>query len=181
MKALRWAAVAALLAVVLSSAPAAADSQTFQDARGEAKASIDIHSVRVVNGQPGDRRIRFAVWQRRLLAGDHVDVWVDTRSAHPGPEYRVGGIANSDGFGIVRVRTWEGRRHVHVVKCPRLRLIGGQEDPGDLTRFVIPRRCLGSPGAIRVSVRTLRHTTSGNVHDWAPRRHRFYASVAALG
>lgn len=169
--------VAVMALVAAMAVPAIGETRTFHDRRGDVSASVDIRGVKVVNGAPGDRRIKVTVYQRHLLGGDEIDIWVDTRSAHPGPEYRVGAKANTDALGVLRVRSWGGRGH--LIRCSQLDVRSDQFASGDRSRFLIPRRCLGSPGAIRISVRVQRDTSSGSVRDWAPRRHVFFGRVGA--
>src|SRR5262245_30290605 len=118
MRGSRWAAATVATAAIVAAAAgqAMAQSRTFQDPRGDVRASVDIHQVRVANGSAVKHAVRIFVTQRDLHPGDAIDVWLDTDAGHPGPEYRAGGYANSDSLGLVKVRSWNdpGR----VVKAP---------------------------------------------------------------
>ena len=172
----RWTAATAAAILIASAGAATADRQTFEDQHGNVAASVDIHQVTVVNGSAAHHRVKIVVRQRDLRAGDEIDVWIDTRPANPGPEYRAGAKANSDALGLLAVRTWSSRGH--VVAAPRFVARSNAFAPGDRTVFLIPRGAIGDPGAIRVSARVQRQKPHGWVRDWAPRWHRFYDWVA---
>jgi hypothetical protein len=177
MRRMRWSvgvAITGVLAVSMGSA--SAETQTFRDQRGEVSASVDIHRVKVINGSASTHRVKVVVTQRRLKGGDEIDVWIDTKRANPGPEYRAGVKANTNALGLLMVRRWGSPGQ--VVACPRFRATSDQFRPGNWTRISIPRRCLADPGAIRVSARVRRHAADGWVRDWAPKRHVFYDWVA---
>jgi hypothetical protein len=149
-----------------------ADRETFDDEQGNVAASVDIHHVTVVNGSATHHSLKVIVVQRDLQGGDDIDVWIDTRPANPGPEYRAELTANTDSFGLLKVRTWASRGQ--VVKAPRLIAHSDSTVPGDRSVLIIPRRAVGDPGAIRVGVRVQRHTPHGLVRDWAPTWRSFY-------
>ena len=98
MKALRLGAVlVAATLVVLTPSAATAATRWFSDVHGDVVSSVDIHRVRVINGEPGNPAVRVTVVQRELRAGDGFNVWIDTVAANPGPEFRAAWFANSDG------------------------------------------------------------------------------------
>jgi hypothetical protein len=168
-----WAAgLAAAALLAATGGTAIADRETFDDEQGNVAASVDIHHVTVVNGSATHHSVKIVVLQRDLRGGDAIDVWIDTLPANPGPEYRAGLKANTDAFGLLKVRTWSSRGH--IVKAPRLIARSDATVPGDRSVLIIPRRALGDPSAIRMSVRVLRHTPHGWVRDWAPTWHKFY-------
>jgi hypothetical protein len=175
----RWTAcvTAVLLAATAGTAGTAlGDRQVFEDDHGNVAASVDVHEVIVVNGTASHHRVRIVVEQRELEPGDEIDVWIDSNSANPGPEYRAGAKANTDAFGLLKVQRWGSRGR--VVDAPRFVVHSDATTPIDSTVFLIPRHAIGDPGAIRVSARVQRQTPHGWVRDWAPVWHGFYDSVA---
>src|SRR4051812_3299723 len=96
---------ALLVAGLVVLTPSAADAATrwFRDAQGDVASSVDVHRVRVINGEPGNPAVRVTVVQHELRPGDGFDVWLDTVAADPGPEYRAAWIADSDSLGLLKV------------------------------------------------------------------------------
>jgi hypothetical protein len=178
LKRARWAAgvtVVLLAATAGTAGTALGDRQVFEDEHGNVAASVDVHQVIVVNGTASHQRVRIVVEQRELQPGDGIDVWIDTKPANPGPEYRASAKANTDALSLLKVQRWSSRGH--VVDAPRF-AVRSDAFTGDRTVFLIPRRAIGDPGAIRVSARVQRQTPHGWVRDWAPARHAFYGWVA---
>jgi len=169
-------ALAGVALVALTPTAASAATRWFSDPQGDVASSVDIHRVRVINGEPDRPAVRVTVVQRVLRAGDGFDVWVDTNAADPGPEYRISWVANSDSLGVRKVESFSDTGV--AVSCPAFRVRSAQDDPGDSSYVLLPRPCLRYPDAIRVSVRAQRQVGQGVVKDWAPGVLNFYSWVA---
>ncbi len=169
-------ALASIAVIALTPTSASAATRWFSDPQGDVASSVDIHRVRVINGEAGRPAVRVTVVQRELRAGDGFDVWVDTNAADPGPEYRTSWIANSDSLGVRKVESFSDTGV--AVSCPAFRVRSAQDDPGDSSYVLLPRPCLGYPDAVRVSVRAQRQVGKGIVKDWAPGVLNFYSWVA---
>ena len=170
------ATLGALLCVALVAGPAAADSATFTDARGDIRASNDIWSVRVVNGADQGTRLHLVARLRDLGPGDQVDFWIDTVATDPGPEFRADAVANSDFLEVRAVDHWQ--QSGTAVACPGLRVRMDGFNPTQRARFSIPLRCLGNPGAVRVAAHSRSITENGAQNDWAPALRTWYPWVA---
>lgn len=167
---------AALLGVVALAGPAAADSATFADQRGDIPTGNDIWSVRVVNGADQGTRLHLVARLRDLGLGDRVDFWIDTDASNRGPEFRADGIANSDFLELRAVDRWQ--QAGTEVACPGLRVGMDANDPTQRARFTIPLTCLGGPTSVRVAAHSRRVTENGAQNDWAPALRTWYPWVA---
>lgn len=162
---------AVVLLVTGLSGPAAADSRTFRDSAGDTGgAPSDITKVVVTNGADAGRRVVVTAHVGNLAPTDSARMWVDTRPADAGPEYRMTVIANSDGVHLRRVETWTGDGH--AVHCPGLRALADGYGK-DIIRFSIPRACMDKPGPVRVGLRGRFPYASRVVIDWAPGWRQF--------
>ncbi len=169
------AALTAVAALLAGTATAAyADVRSFHDADDDTTSPADIRSVRVDNStaHPG----RVAVTVRVDGFGppppsdpDRLDVFVDTRRADPGPEFRL--LAVQDAL-LYRVEGWADDGSLVSTDCgySAVRHRGPAR-----WQVVLPRQCLGSPGAVRIAVRET--TTHPHRDDWAAGRHRFLGWV----
>lgn len=178
MYAVRRISLGAALVVavaVAAAAPASAQWQRFTDQRGDVASSIDVHSVRVVNGTPDAHGVKIVVQQETLLGGDHGTVWIDTDRANPGPEFKVDWIANTDAFGLLKVDTFKDPGT--IVDCPGLRIRSDEYAVGDHSTIRIPRSGLDRPSDVRVSVKMSRTDAGHTWVDWAPGARGFYAWV----
>jgi hypothetical protein len=149
---------------------ASADTVAFPDASGDLSSGLDIQSVKVAN----DRPLTVAVAHRHLRRGGTNGteiIYLDTRLRNPGPEYAVTGNiqAHHQGWRLVRTERWAGG--FRDVRCDIRGIVSFK---ADVSKVVIPRPCLSSPGGVRVSEAAA--DRSGRV-DWAPRFHRFYSKV----
>lgn len=176
MQVRRWgAALVATALVALTPATAVADTRWFSDAKGDVSSSVDVHRVRVINGEPGTPAVRVTIVQEELQPGDVFDVWLDTDKGDVGPEYRASWIADSDSLGLFKVTSFADAGT--PVSCPDFRVRGGLGDPRTRSYVFMPRPCLGNPHPVRVSVRAEREGGGSPVKDWAPGVLHFYGWV----
>lgn len=162
----------AMLASLAVLAPAHAETRTFDDRTGDTGVQADITTVRVSNGP---KRVKVQVAPGRVLGGDSFTFWLDTQPKNAGPEYKIGVVANSDAFGLVRVGGF-GQRGTPVA-CDGLRATADQFAP-ERVAVSVPRSCLGKPGKVRVAVRARYHEDGPDVVDWAPAKRKFFGWVA---
>lgn len=163
MKKLAVSALSAVLTVSLGAAPAAAQTRTFPDRDGGVATAIV--TVTVDNGA---KALRVTSKHKRLMYED--TVWIDTRPADPGPEYRVSGLANSDALSFQRVETFKTK----VGKpwsCSNAEARSNNSAPGANSWIKIPQSCLRGPGQVRVQTRSVSHT---GVVDMAPNRGTYW-------
>jgi hypothetical protein len=159
---------------VVGANPAAAVRTPFEDTAGETDASSDITHV-VVNNATTDNRVAVSAEMGNMIDGDTATLWLDTRPAVDGPEYKLLIRPESDGFTLRRVSDFTGNGTTVACASMRVRLLTGH----DVTaRWSVPRPCLGYPGAVRASVRGKYYYASTIVTDWAPGYHRFFPWVA---
>jgi hypothetical protein len=110
----------------------------FNDANGEATASVDIARVTASLVGEHDDRVRLKVAFAQIQkSGDHTAVYFDRNRSNPGPELRLSGIVGSE-YWLDRVDSWnepgrspptrpaDGRR-VRVGR--RVHLTGGVSGP----------------------------------------------------
>lgn len=170
------AVVTALASVAVLAGTAQADSASFTDRHGDIRSGNDILRVRVVNGADGGARLNLVARLRDLGSTDRVDFWIDTDPHDRGPEYRASGVSESDFMELRAVDGWGTQGTAVPCRGFDIGMNGG--DPSERARFTIPRRCLGGPGPVRVSVHSRRVTDNGAQNDWAPARHAWYPWVA---
>ena len=170
-KLLSCAATLAAGALVLSAAPASANVRSFNDAKGDTKASIDILRVRVINGGTSGNTLAVRMRFAEVSYGGDLRIFVDTRSNNPGPEWRMSGFADSE-WVLERVDTWDGDGTES--SCPgRVHLTNGD----DVGWWRTSRSCLGVGEKVRVAVRT--QEASSPQHDWA-RAYRMFLGWVAI-
>ena len=155
-----------------SISPAQADVRRFTDPRNDTTSSVDIWSVKVNNSSRHRNKIIVVVQQDSVGPGDSITIYLNTRPRDRGPEFSLSAFVASE-YGMNRVETWSGDGRFVSDRCGyQLKINEGT----DRSRAVIPRRCLGKPGEIRVAVKAERgfQVTS---RDWA-KAHR---NLARLG
>jgi hypothetical protein len=158
------------LSTVLGIAPGYADVARFPDRVGETRTSLDVWSVKVDNASRDRGKVVVVVQQDQLFIGDSLSIYLDTRRRNAGPEYLLGAGMGTD-WTMRRVPGWNWRKG-HVISWRCSNLSGNRRT--DRWRAAFSRRCLGSPGRIRVSVRigTI-GPPRGEKSDWAPAWRRF--------
>ncbi len=159
MKKLAVGALSAVLTVALGAAPAAAQTRTFPDRDGGVATAIV--TVTVENGAEA---LKVTSKHKRLMYED--TVWIDTRAADPGPEYRVSGLANSDALSFQRVETFKTK----VGKpwaCSNAEARSNNSAPGANSWIKIPQSCLRGPGQVRVQTMSESYK---HVVDFAPNK-----------
>jgi hypothetical protein len=157
--------IGALLAAVIPAVvaqPAYAASDSLRDPAGDLASGADIRSVRIYNERP----IVVKVFHRdlRRSASPSVSVYIDTNVSRSGPEY------------VLNVSVWEW----YMWRTRGWRAVGGYplastyfgrfDYSTEVTTVRIPRRSLGYPGHIRVSVVA---RDGRGAPDHAPRYHAF--------
>ncbi len=165
-----------LTALAVSPGTASADSAWLPDGHRDILASNDILGVRVVNGFDDGTKVKLVAALRDLAPGDRVDFWIDTDATDPGPEYRADGVANSDFLELRAVDRWGAPGT--LVPCRGFAVAMDGFGTRQRARFLIPRRCLDHPGAVRVSAHSHRVTDNGGQNDWAPALRTWYPWVA---
>jgi hypothetical protein len=133
--------------------------------------SVDVSQVRVVHRNAVKVSVRSAVPR---AAGQVYSFWIDTGRG-PRPTFHVSFRANSDFSDSLAVVRPFGQRPIRTVQCPGMRAHADMFDEAPVS-LRIPRRCIGDPKRVRVSVR-FEDETTGSV-DWAPERRTFTPWVA---
>lgn len=169
MSRVRTVVLLALVAVLGLGTPALAEVRVFFDAAGDTGSRSDITRVRVDHGG----RIQVTAQVGLLRPGDRYDLFLDTRRADIGPEYRMTAVAHSDTIILARVDTWWGPGR--TLNCPDL--TARTRVDTDTVSFGIPRACVGLPQVIRTALRAKFGFGSDAVFDWAPAVKRFFGPV----
>jgi len=170
----------AVLALVLTTAPAFAAQANFRDP-DDAPPRIDLRRVSVVHTSDSLKVVVHLEDYRRTQAGglDDVIAYLDTDRAHGGPEFMV--RVRGSRYFFLRMRHWRTLRSPYrsapyTSGCSGLRF--RYDFDRDRVAFTVPRvaRCLGRPRDVRVSVEAAhqRRTVSGYVEDYAPSERQFY-------
>jgi hypothetical protein len=161
--------VLAVAAALSLAAPAAAQTDAWNDARGDVpRGNIDIHQV-LVHNRTGRLVVRLDTSNLSPRKSGGTTVYVDTRPAHPGPEYVMsGGTSAETDYYIWRTRGWRATGSMPL-PC-RLDMTIDRER--DRVRWATGEGCLGRYGKVRVSARATRDKS-----DWSPRFHRFHPWV----
>jgi len=147
------AALSALGSTLLAG-PAAADTRTFRDAKGDLDHGADIERVRVVN----EDRIRVKVVHDDLVrsykSGSSIAVFLDTDRRREGAEFvLLGGTFEGSDYALLPAKGW---RRASDRQVP---LRGGRYDlrvdyAKDTALLRFDRKVLGNPRAVRVEVKT---------------------------
>ena len=147
-------------------APASAEQASWADPADTGGASLnDVRRVAVKHDS--DRltvRVKVVDLRRRSDAGPAgLTVRIDTRSARPGPEFRLTtGLYEGTDYQLMRVRG--GKAVGEPLTCDHTVRLGFATD---VVRFSAARACLGTPQRARVSVKmTDLHDGSHPVTDW---------------
>ncbi len=164
------AALAAVTALVVgASAPALGDVRVVKDPTKDG--SSDVTRVRIGHTE-GSLKVKIRVATKDDFAHFY-DLWVDTDATDPGPEFVVTStfevlprvsVSSTEDFGDLQgatrctVRTAEASFKTKTY------------------RFSVPRRCLGRPDQVRVS---LEASDELGRHDWVPGPHLFSAWVTS--
>jgi hypothetical protein len=168
--------LAALLAAgtcaALLASPAGAEERTFRDAPEKDANAIDIRRITVDHGTDRARFLEVDVRLRAVTSGDGVSFYLDTDPADAGPEYVLTGVASSE-YDFRAVETWGDRGSLVDCDGDRMRLV---QDSRRGT-VVVPLRCLGRPGDVRVAVKAERSEPSRS-RDWAKGPRRWLGSVS---
>ncbi len=159
MKKLMVGAMSAVLAVSLGAGPASAETRTYPDRDGGVGTAIV--TVTVDNGA---KALRVTMKHKRVLYEDVV--WIDTRAADPGPEYRVSFLANSDALSFRRVETFKTKAG-KPWSCSNAVARSDNFAPGANSWIKIPQGCLNGPGKVRVQTRSESYK---GVVDFAPNK-----------
>jgi hypothetical protein len=153
-------------------APAHADVRQFVDARDDTTSSLDLWSVTVNNSSHSRDKVIVAVREDQILDGDEIVIFFDTRRRDRGPEYLLGGVYGGE-YGMSHMEGWRRDGAFISWRCGyRMRTDIAQ----DRTRAVVPRRCLGAPGRVRVSVKVERGYPATS-RDWAPAHETWFPWV----
>lgn len=157
--------VAGLLAVAAVSAPAQADTKTFNDGGGY------LTKVKVAHGA---KKVTVRAQVGTLTIGSYYTFWLDTLPKNAGPEYKVVIYPNSDGMSVLKVGSFKSAGK--AVKCRGFRASADIFGP-KVVSIKVPRSCIGNPAKVRVSVRASYAVPGPNVIDWGPGKKKFFGWV----
>jgi hypothetical protein len=157
------------LTMLVSPTGAYADTKRFPDSASDQPYAADIHTVVVRHA----KRVRVAVHFNdfKITQYSTLTIWFDTRPALSGPEFVVI-LKPESSFTLRTSKAWKVGKNV---PCPMNAsfLMGRSED----AVLAVPRRCLGKPRKVRVSVRSTELYATRVFHDWAPAKRSFYPWV----
>ena len=138
----------------------------FNDANGEATASVDIARVTTSLVGASDGRVRLKVAFAHIQKdGDHTAVYFDRNRSNPGPELRLSGIVGSE-YWLDRVDGWNDRGRPAHCEFSRMH----QDRSGWVMTASIDRDCLDTRH-VRFEVRTT--AWRDGTTDWLDRARRF--------
>jgi hypothetical protein len=149
-----------------------------EDAGGRSGVGIDDSSVSTFT--PGHLVVKLEGPGFAPSKLNAAEVFVDVDKQNPGPEYRLDYLFARDHDGhsgqrMARITRWSGSGT--TVSCPRWRT--WVDYATGVVTMDVPRRCLGSPAQLRVSVATWQVTAYGTGDSWTgyvdavPAYHRF--------
>lgn len=155
----------ALLASAVVLTPAHADVVAFRDK------GAHLTTVKVSHS---NHRVAVKANVGPMAIGDYFIFWLDTDSDDPGPEFKTEVYPNSDGLAVLRVQNF--RDDGRPVRCHGFRASADVSGPRTV-KISVPRRCIGDPDRVRVSVRAYYDVAGPNVVDWAPTTRAFFGWV----
>ncbi len=160
-------AVAALTVTtaVLTALPAAADVETFNDGGSYLTTVTVRHGVK-------NLRVKAKVGDYEIPS--NFTFWLEVDPDDPGPEYKIQVYPNSEVVPIRAVENFADRGEEVECDYSASADAGGSKYVG----IVIPRDCLDTPAAVRVSVRANYAIPGPNVEDWGPGKRRFFGWVS---
>ena len=159
----------AMVAIAASAlvAPVYADTAAVTDPN-ESGTPSDTRRVTVAhyynaNGVRGRVVVRARVGN--VMLGDRFDLWLDTPAGTARPGYFAQIRPETEYGPVIEVAGWKTRGKA---SCSRweARSVSGDDETVTLS---IPRACLGNPGRIRVSLRSVYQFNQGVVRDWVPK------------
>lgn len=166
------AGAALLLGTVPAAAAAPVPTLTKSDPV-DAGASYDIVELRV-RGAAGEegRATVVVLHDRRVRAGDGIDVWFDLDGDRE-PDVYLTGLAYSE-YAVYRTRSFTGHgKDISDKGCYALKM----KDRRATVRF--DPSCLGETRAFAVTARSFRQGEPAVGADWVPRKERFTRKVQA--
>lgn len=165
-------AAAATAAVVLMPTTSAHAETTRVDDGADATGSLtDIHTVKVRHGVNQVKvRATFADLRKHSDADSGAAVFIDTRSAHKGPEFAlVTGLEYGTDYQLVKVRNWK-----MVGGPPNCDHVVRLNYKTDVMKFRAARSCFANPAKVRVGMRMDDRTDGSHViTDWMTGPRRF--------
>ena len=167
------------LASLAIAAPAMAEKIGLADPADAKPSPSDVRRMTVDHGANElFVKVRFTDLRRNSEAGPSgIAIFIDTSSAIPGPEYRLGsGLQAGSDYQLVRMK--DGKPVGAPLICDhRVRLDFGR----DLLKFRAARTCLKSPDELRVGAKmTDLYDGSHPITDWL-RQPRSYTKFLAAG
>lgn len=169
----RHAAAALVLATaltVVATAPAEAQIAHFDDPSGDSGSVVDFTRATVAYNKV--LRVAAAYPDSTLDIGTRINVWLDTKRADPGPEYRVSMLPNTDFLQITPVERFGGPAG-DPVRCRSFRAHADVFDDSNRVWIKMKATCVDAPSSIRVAVEAKRR---GDV-EWIKARNTFLPRV----
>jgi hypothetical protein len=152
--------LAALAVVVSTAAPAAADTTTFRDPRGDARARYDLTTVTVANGND---RLTVTAHLGNLRGGGTQILGLSLDPTRGGTTYSLFTVRRPSGKTTASL-TGYGSRSAIAVQCKIART---WKPAKDTVVVSFPRDCVGEQGALRVSAYIgAGDGSSGDPADW---------------
>lgn len=180
------AVIAALVPVGVMTPDAQANVARFNDSLTDQAGEVGIHWVALDNSTASVDKIKVLTRVGEIPSEPDgspplQQLYIDTRPANPGPEYRV--LTGQD-IGLYRVDGWRDAGRYIAATCGGSAHYGGYVGRYPKTGshynriFVsIKRGCIGNPGKVRVAVHTYFHPNRGP-QDWARARKSFLPWVS---
>jgi len=160
---------AALL--LLSAAPASAESLTVGDETGDTQSRSDIERMKVTNSR-ADNELHVRVALSKIVIGAPVTVYLDRNLDNNGPELRMVAYPDSE-WMLFRVGNWEERGE-SIGTCGRVSYSDSTKNAA--ATWDAKRGCLNIDGAVRVAAKVVDHDRG---RDWVPAKQTFSKRVSA--
>lgn len=170
------AATTALAAVLVTMAPAHAESTVINDGADATASLTDIRKVRIDHGQ--DElvvRVNFTDLRKKAEAG--LNIYMDKNPDRPGPEFTLGtALFSGSDYSLGRVKKWKYAGDAPITCSYDLNLKWKR----DVVIFTADRGCFGDPDELRIAIRMVDLADGSHpVRDWMIGRREFSSWLAA--
>lgn len=157
--------------LLLTAAPASAESLTIGDAAGDTKSRSDIERMKVTNSR-ADNELHVRVVLSKIVIGAPLTVYLDRNLDNKGPELRMVAYPDSE-WMLFRVSNWEERGE-SIATCGRVSYSDSTKNPA--ASWEAKRGCLKIDKAVKVAAKV---ADPKGGRDWVPAKQTFSHRVAA--